>query len=80
MSQFVSCFRGSAEGRKQRAGALSSWCVAQRNNRDRLHNAAQRPVDGGGVQTGEERTSDHQPEPELHGSAVGARAGPAGVR
>lgn len=73
-------YRGSAEGREQRAGALSGGRLAQRHDRDRLHNAAQGPVDGGRVQAGEERATDHQPESELHGPVAGARAGSAYVR
>lgn len=78
-SFFCLC-RGSPEGRKQRVSALSGRSVAQRDDRDRVHNAAQGPVHGGGVQTCEERATNHQPEPELHGAIVGAGTGFEGVR
>lgn len=59
---------------------MSSGRVAQCDDRDRVHHATQRSVDGGGVQAGEERPADHQPKPELHGATARTGARSEGVR
>lgn len=72
------CFRGGAELRGQRAGALPGGCIAVCNNRHSVHYEAQVADYGGGVQACQECAADHITEPQLHGPAVGVGAGLAG--
>lgn len=70
VTDIVLICRWSQTSDGQRAGALSSRSVPERDHRDRVHHAAQGPVNDRRVPVRQDGEADHQSESQLHGPAA----------